>query len=141
MSGLSGIGVKVESGPERPAEVFGNALPLLHEIRHALARLISEGEPTVIDVQSIPMGPGDMQRLLDALGEGEVRAEIEALGKTVVRESRYSGVWILEYMNGSGGVAGRFVEITWIPSLLQAQREDVEAGLKELGDALASTGS
>ena len=141
MSGLSGIGVKVESGTERPAEVFGNAMPLLHEIRHALARLVEAGEPTVIDVQSIPMGPGDMQRLLDALGEGEVRAEIEALGKTVIRESRYSGVWIVEHMSGSGGVAGRFVEITWVPSLLQAQREDVEAGLEALVDALASAGN
>ena len=141
MSGLSGIGVKVESGTERPAEVFGNALPLLHEIRHALARLVEAGEPTVIDVQSIPMGPGDMQRLLDALGEGEVRAEIEALGKTVIRESRYSGVWIVEHMSGSGGVAGRFVEITWVPSLLQAQREDVEAGLEALVDALAPAGN
>lgn len=141
MSGLSGIGVKVESGTERPAEVFGNTLPLLHEIRHALARLVEAGEPTVIDVQSIPMGPGDMQRLLDALGEGEVRAEIEALGKTVIRESRYSGVWIVEHMSGSGGVAGRFVEITWVPSLLQAQREDVEAGLEALVDALAPAGN
>ena len=141
MSGLSGIGVKVESGELEPGEVFANTLPLLHEIRHALARLVEEGEPTVIDVQSIPMGPGDMRRLLDALGEGEVRAEFEALGKTVIRESRYSGVWIVEHLNGSGGVAGRFVEITWIPSVLQAQREDVEAGLKELGDALASAGS
>lgn len=141
MSGLSGIGVKVESGELEPGEVFANTLPLLHEIRHALARLVEEGEPTVIDVQSIPMGPGDMRRLLDALGEGEVRAEFEALGKTVIRESRYSGVWIVEHLNGSGGIAGRFVEITWIPSVLQAQREDVEAGLKELGDALASAGS
>jgi len=141
MSGLTGIGVKVESGEQQPGEVFANTLPLLHEIRHALTRLVAEGEPTVIDVQSIPMGPGDMRRLLEALGEGEVRAEFEALGKTVIRESRYSGVWIVEHLNGSGGVAGRFVEITWIPSVLQAQREDVEAGLKELGDALASAGS
>ena len=141
MSGLSGIGVKVESGTEQPGEVFANTLPLLHEIRHALTRLVEAGEPTVIDVQSIPMGPGDMRRLLDALGEGEVRAEVEALGKTVIRESRYSGVWIVEHLSGSGGVAGRFVEITWVPSLLHAQREDVEAGLKELGDALASASS
>ncbi|MGD9387744.1 MAG: hydrogenase expression/formation C-terminal domain-containing protein [Gammaproteobacteria bacterium] len=141
MSGLSGIGVKVESGGGTPVEIFGNALPLLHEIRHALARLIESGEPTVIDVQSIPMGPGDMSRLLDALGEGEVRAEFESLGKTVIRESRYAGAWIIEHLNGSGGVAGRFIEITWVPSLLQSQREDVEAGLEALADALASTGN
>ncbi|NGP54381.1 hydrogenase expression/formation protein [Thioalkalivibrio sp. XN8] len=141
MSGLSGIGVKVESGAAAPDEIYANTLPLLHEIRHALARLVESGEPTVIDIQSIPMGPGDMNRLMDALGEGEVRAEFEALGKTVIRESRYGGVWIIEHLNGSGGVAGRFIEITWVPSLLQAQREDVEAGLEALADALAAAGN
>ncbi|HUG99868.1 MAG TPA: hydrogenase expression/formation C-terminal domain-containing protein [Gammaproteobacteria bacterium] len=141
MDRLSGIGVKVESGQGLEPELRGNALPLLHEIRHALARLIEEGEPTTIDVQSLPMGPGDLRRLLDALGEGEVRAELEALGKTVMRESRYSGVWIIEHLNGSGGVASRFIEISWVPSLLQAQVEDVQKGLTELADALATAGN
>jgi hydrogenase-1 operon protein HyaF len=141
MSGLSGIGVKVESGPVVEPELRGNTLPLLHEIRHALARLIEDGEPTVIDVQSLPMGPGDLTRLLGALGDGEVRAEVEALGKTVVRESRYSGVWIIEHTSGSGTITSRFIEITWVPSLLHAQAEDVQAGLTELADALASAGS
>ncbi len=141
MSGLTGIGVKVESGAALEPELRGNALPLLHEIRHALARLIEEGEPTVIDIQSLPMGPGDMRRLFDALGEGEVRAELEALGKTVIRESRYSGVWIIEHLDGSGGFASRFIEITWVPSLLQAQVEDVQKGLTELANALASAGN
>jgi len=140
MSGLSGIGVQVESGGVEP-ELRGNTLPLLHEIRHALARLLEEGEPTVIDLQSIPMGPGDLQRLVDALGEGEVTAEIEALGKTVIRESRYSGAWMIEHMNENGGVAGRFVEIAWVPGLLQAQKEDVQAGLEELAGALATASS
>lgn len=141
MDRLSGIGVKVESGQGLEPELRGNALPLLHEIRHALARLIEEGESTTIDVQSLPMGPGDLRRLLDALGEGEVRAELEALGKTEIRESRYSGVWIIEHLNGSGGVASRFIEISWVPSLLQAQAEDVQKGLAELADALAPAGN
>lgn len=141
MNRLSDIGVKVESGGVAEPELRGNALPLLHEIRHALARLVDEGEPTVIDVQSIPMGPGDVKRLMDALGEGEVKAELDALGKTIIRESRYSGVWIIEHMNTSGGIASRFVEITWVPSILQAQAEDVRKGLKELADALAPAGS
>jgi hydrogenase-1 operon protein HyaF len=141
MSGLSGIGVKVESGGGLEPELRGNTLPLLHEIRHALARLIEQGEPTVIDIQSLPMGPGDDRRLFAALGDGEVRAELEALGKTVIRESRYSGVWIIEHLNGSGGIASRFIEITWVPSLLQAQAEDVQNGLAELTGALASGGN
>jgi hydrogenase-1 operon protein HyaF len=141
MSRLSDIGVQVEPGTSGEPELRGNSLPLLHEIRHALGRLLEVGESTIIDTQSIPMGPGDMNRLLDALGEGEVKAELEALGKTVIREARYSGVWIIEHMNDAGGVAGRFVEITWVPSLLQAQAEDVQRGLLELADALAPAGN
>jgi hydrogenase-1 operon protein HyaF len=141
MSRLSDISVKLEQAEAIEPELRGNALPLLHEIRHALGRLLEENEPTVIDVQSIPMGPGDMNRLLAVLGEGEVKAELDALGKTLIRESRYSGVWIIEHMNDAGGVAGRFVEITWVPSLLQAQAEDVQNGLKELAGALASAGN
>lgn len=141
MSGLSGIEVKVESGKGLEPELRGNALPLLHEIRHALARLIKEDEPTVIDVQSLPMGPGDLRRLLDVLGEGEVTAELDALGKSIIRESRYPGVWIIEHLNGSGGIASRFIEISWVPWLLHAQAEDVQHGLTELADALAPAGN
>jgi hydrogenase-1 operon protein HyaF len=141
MSGLSGIGVKVESVTLREPELRGNALPLLHEIRHALARLIDSGESTVIDLQSLPMGPGDLNRLLEALGTGEVRAELETRGTSVIRESRYSGVWIIEHMNGAGGVSSRFIEIAWVPPILQAQIEDVRQGLSELADALAPAGN
>jgi hydrogenase-1 operon protein HyaF len=140
MSSLAGIGVKVESGVALEPELRGNSLPLLHEIRHALARLIAEGETTVIDVQSLPMGPGDDRRLFEALGEGEVRAELSALGKSVIRESRYSGVWIIEHLNANGGIASRFIEIGWVPSLLQAQAEDVQKGLTELTGVLSPAG-
>jgi hydrogenase-1 operon protein HyaF len=141
MSGLSDISVKVEAGRGLEPELRGNALPLLHEIRHALSRLVEEGEPTVIDIQSIPMGPGDLRKLLEALGEGEVRAELETLGKTIIRESRYSGVWIIEHLSGTGGIASRFIEINWVPPILQAQAEDVQKGLAELADALAPAGN
>jgi hydrogenase-1 operon protein HyaF len=141
MSGLADISVKLEPGRGLEPELRGNALPLLHEIRHALARLVEEGEPTVIDIQSIPMGPGDLRKLLDALGEGEVRAELDTLGKTIIRESRYSGVWIIEHLSGTGGIASRFIEINWVPPILQAQAEDVQKGLAELADALAPAGN
>lgn len=138
MNRLEGIGVKVESSGCREPESWGNAVPILHEIRHALARLLELGEATAIDLRSIPMGPGDERRLFDALGEGELRAELDALGKSTIREARYPGVWIVEHLNGSGEVVGRFVEVTWIPAILQAQPEDVRAGLDTLTESLAA---
>jgi hydrogenase-1 operon protein HyaF len=137
MSGLAGIGVKVEQAGDPGSLAWGTALPILHEVRHALARLVEQGEPTVIDLQSIPMGPGDDKRLLAGLGEGELKAELEALGKSVIRECRYPGVWLIEHYNVNGEVAARFIEVAWIPSILMAQQEDVCTGLAGLTEFLA----
>ena len=38
-----------------------NVIPLLHEIRHALAQLLEEGKETAIDLRSIPLAPGQRQ--------------------------------------------------------------------------------
>ncbi len=141
MSGLADIGVKVEPGDSPGDLAWGNALPILHEVRHALARLVEEGEPTVIDLQSIPMGPGDDRRLLAGLGEGELRAELQALGKSVVRECKYPGVWLVEHYNANDEVAARFIEVTWIPSILRSQEEDVSAGLAAFTEWLQNPGT
>lgn len=139
MTGLADIGVTVEQAGCATPDSRGNALPLLHEIRHALDRLLASGEPTAIDLNSLPMGPGDERRLFAALGEGEVRAELDALGRTLIRETRYPGVWITEHFNASGEVVGRLLEVTWVPAILQSQAEDVSAGLATLTRSLATT--
>ena len=40
-----------------------NVQPLLHEIRHALARLLDDGGHTVIDLRSLPLAPGEEEQL------------------------------------------------------------------------------
>ena len=55
--------LKVESGEN----LTHNVQPLLHEIRHALATLLDDGGRTVIDLRSIPLAPGEEQKLLDKL--------------------------------------------------------------------------
>jgi len=110
----------------------GNVGPLLHEIRHALARL-AEGEAgTVIDLRSLPLAPGEEQRIEEALGEGEVRAELDALGPTTILETRFPGVWLVTHCNTEDEIIGRLIEVTRIPGLLLAQPEDIRAGLRQL---------
>ncbi len=41
-----------------------NVAPLLHEIRHGLARLLETGAATIIDLRSIPMAPGEEERII-----------------------------------------------------------------------------
>lgn len=138
MSSLDKIAVVVEGAPTEPLR--GNALPLLHEIRHAIEKLLEEGEPTVLDLRSIPMGPGDEERLFDALGRGEIAVELESLGKSHIWETSYPGVWVVEHHNTTGEVAGKFVEVCRVPEIVRAQEEDLRMGLERIRERLAAVG-
>ena len=130
MSSLEAIAVRAEFET-------GNVKPLLHEIRHALVRLAEGGDGTVIDLQSLPLAPGEELRIEQALGEGEIAAELNALGRSKIVETSYPGVWMITHRNTEDEVIGRFIEVTRIPDLLQSQPEDVQAGLRRLTGELA----
>jgi len=114
----------------------GNVEPLLHEIRHALKRLADGEDGTVIDLQRLPLAPGEEERIEEVLGQGEVRAEINALGPTLVQETSYPGVWLVTHRNTEQVVVARFVEVTHIPELLKSQQADIENGASRLENEL-----
>jgi len=130
MTGLHGIPVRSET-PAEPA-FRGNAIPILHEVRHALERLIATGESTCIDLSSIPFGPGDEERLTAGLGTGEVRAVIDALGPTQVHETAIPGVWLVDYHNAEGERLALHIEIASIPEILRTQPEDLATAIAAL---------
>jgi len=112
--------------------VTGNVVPLLHEIRHALQRWLEKEERCVIDLRSLPLGPGEEERIIDELGEGEVRAQLSALGPSEVCETRFPGVWLVTHYNSNEEIIGRFVEICDMPSILKSQAGDIQDGLQRL---------
>ena len=129
MSSLDSIQVTTEVAT-------GNVDPLLHEIRHALARL-SQGETgTTIDLRSLPLAPGEEERIEATLGVGEVHAEVDALGPTLVQETSYPGVWLITHKNADDAVVARFIEVTDIPELLRSQPADIDAGIARLENEL-----
>jgi hydrogenase-1 operon protein HyaF len=115
----------------------GNVEPLLHDVRHALRRWLDEGEVTVIDLRSIPMGPGEEDRIVSALGRGEVQARMSALGPSEIIETRFPGVWLVTHYNNDEEIIGKFIEVCDMPRLLKAQEEDVREGLELLDAQLA----
>jgi len=125
VSSLETIPVNIEAAT-------GNVRPLLHEIRHALTRLANGEEGTVIDLRSLPLAPGEEERLNALLGKGEVCAEVDALGPTVVQETLFPGVWFITHCNADGATVARFIEVTRIPELLMSQQEDIDAGIRRL---------
>jgi hydrogenase-1 operon protein HyaF len=115
----------------------GNVLPLLHEIKHALRALIEQGREDVIDLGAIPMAPGDLAVLETFLGQGEVNASLDSFGKSEIRETRFSGVWLIIHYNENGECIGRFIEITSMPEILKSQAQDMGAALIELGEKIS----
>ena len=114
----------------------GNVEPLLHEIRHALKRLAGGEDGTTIDLKSLPLAPGEEERIEATLGTGEVRAEVDALGPTLIQETSYPGVWLITHKNADNAVVARFIEVTYIPELLRSQPEDIDAGIDRLENEL-----
>jgi hydrogenase-1 operon protein HyaF len=140
MSSLNNIPVVIESGtPSAPAhsadrqpQGHGNAEPVLHEVRHALARLIATGETTKIDLKAMPFGPGDLDRLLSFLGTGEVQASIEALGPTRIQETGVAGVWLVDYLNSEAQRLALHIEIATVPEILCPQPQDLDDAIASL---------
>jgi hydrogenase-1 operon protein HyaF len=121
-----------------PGEIAtGNVIPLLHEVRHAMQQLLDSGQETVIDLRSIPLGPGEEEQIAEQLGRGEVQVRLSALGPSEIVETRYPGVWLVTHHNNDGDIIGKFVEVCTIPRLVTAQHEDIRAGLQALSAQLA----
>ncbi|MGB0723625.1 MAG: hydrogenase expression/formation C-terminal domain-containing protein [Gammaproteobacteria bacterium] len=103
----------------------GNVEPLLHEIVHALEALARDGATAIIDLEAMPLAPGEADRIRAVLGEGEVRCTLSALGESSVAETGIPGVWWIEHHNAEGILMSRFIEVTRIPSILLTAPEDL----------------
>jgi hydrogenase-1 operon protein HyaF len=125
VSELAGIPVTVELAS-------GNVEPLLHEIGHALERLLDLGQAAVIDLRGVPLAPGEEGRILDFLGRGEVRAELDAVGLTTVDESRFAGVWVVTHHDAAGEIIGRLIEVTYVPEIIRSQVAEMRESRERL---------
>ncbi|MFZ0257475.1 MAG: hydrogenase expression/formation C-terminal domain-containing protein [Gammaproteobacteria bacterium] len=114
-----------------------HSLPVAHEVRHALQRLLDSGVETVIDVSRLPLTPTDEATLRDLLGFGEVKAELNVIGRSSICETAISGVWWVEHYGTHGESLGRFIEITPIPAILKAQPQDMREALTRLTEHLS----
>jgi hydrogenase-1 operon protein HyaF len=126
---LQAIAVRVES-PEDYS--VGNISALLAEIATQLEKFIATGESAEIDLKSLPLGPLEYEQLRLTLGQGEVAANLEAIGPSEIIETKFPGVWWVTHYNVEGDIVADLIEIARIPSLLQSQPDDMQAGLARL---------
>jgi hydrogenase-1 operon protein HyaF len=110
----------------------GNIRALLSEIAALLEKLVKTGKTGMIDLNSLPLAPGEYEQLRQTLGQGEISARIEAIGPSEIIETRYPGVWWVTHYNVEGDIVADMLEITTIPEILKSQSDDIRAGLELL---------
>jgi hydrogenase-1 operon protein HyaF len=105
---------------------------VLAEVVQRLEQLADGGTPEAIDLRSLPLNPGDRERLADALGEGEVDITLRLDGTSHVRETGATGVWWVEHRDARGDVIAELLEITRIPEILNADPGDIGRSARAL---------
>lgn len=111
---------------------IGNLRALLTEIAALLEKFSVNGETGMIDLNSLPLAPGEYEQLRQLLGQGEVTVRIEAIGPSEIIETRYPGVWWVTHYNVEGDIVADMLEITDIPEIIKSQQTDINTGLELL---------
>jgi hydrogenase-1 operon protein HyaF len=106
-----------------------NAQPVLHEVRHALDKLIQQHESTVIDLHALPMTKIDFDEIFDTLGRGELHIVFNGLGKSEIWDTYYQGVWVIEHHPYFTDDCQYFIEINKVPDLLVFRQKDLSDSL------------
>lgn len=110
----------------------GAAVAVLREVAGMLERMNAGGEGGAVDLHSLPLSSADRRWLRERLGKGEVEARLSLGGESLMTEMGCPGIWWIEHRNEQGAVESEYIEVAWVPELLPAHPEDVEAGLETL---------
>lgn len=105
---------------------------LLNELQSKLTRLANSGHCDSIDLRSLPLFPGDLERLKQCLGSGEVQIKLNAMGPSEIYETAVAGIWWITHYNQFDDIVAETLEITLLPDILKTAPADLHAGLETL---------
>jgi hydrogenase-1 operon protein HyaF len=117
----------------------GMALSVLTEIHHMLEALAESGRTGSIDLRSLPLSEADRAELEQALGRGEVQAQMDLAGESEVWETTYPGVWWIRHKGAGGKIATEEISVCRIPEILKTHPVDIEAAAARLKQELETT--
>ncbi|MDE2093257.1 MAG: hypothetical protein KGL99_17615 [Burkholderiales bacterium] len=108
-----------------------------------VARLLRElaGDPrcdAAIDLNSLPLGEGERERLRRRLGRGEVEAAFDLAGPTRITETAYAGVWWVRHADVDDRPVLEHIVVARVPALLLAHPADIEVAARRIGTELAA---
>lgn len=133
MSKLEQIPVQVVQG------TTSQVAAILNEIDALLIKLIEQDESSAIDLRSLPLFPGDYEKLKAVLGEGEISVSLDTLGPSEIIETIIPGVWWCTHYNEADEKIAEFIEITRVPSLLQTDLDELQHSRDKLAGLIQQT--
>jgi hypothetical protein len=137
MSKITEIPVHIELSNESfPSESASMLIPILHELVAMHKTLLSSGQSNILDLRHEPLDVEEITALKELLGQGEINANLTALGSTNISETSVSGVWWITHFNQEGNILSEAIEITTCPEMLKTFPEDLEPALVKLQDKL-----
>ena len=143
LSRLAEIPIRIEglrpaAAPAPTGGLGGGVAALLTELTSLLDGLAETRMPAAIDLFSLPMSPQDRSELERVLGQGEVRATIDAEGRSTLRETRMSGVWWVEHRDAQGALVAELLEVAQVPAILASEFDEIAAAARSLRAHLSS---
>lgn len=121
--------------PEKDAGLM-NAPAVLTEIV-GKARAFKAGDGAhVVNLTLLPMSPEDLDCLTRTLGVGAVTILSRGYGNCRITSTRLPNVWWVQYFNSMDTLILNTIEVSDVPEVALASREDYEDSIERLGEWL-----
>lgn len=113
-----------------------NAPPLLPEINAEIERRAVASEPHVINLSLLPHTEQDLALLDRQLGKGWLTVLSRGYGNCRVESTGTRNVWWVRFYNSQDALILNTIEITAIPEIVRAAREDIHDSAGRLYEIL-----
>lgn len=122
--------------PERLGPNIFNAPPLVAEIDEHLDKAGNGAGPHVINLSLLPHTEEDLTFLNDLLGRGGLTILSRGYGNCRITATALSGVWWVQYFNSQDALILNSIEITAVPDVARAAREDLQDSAERLAEVI-----
>lgn len=113
-----------------------NAAPLLTEINDKLPEFQLNPDPHIINLSLLPHTEEDLAFLAASLGEGSVVILSRGYGNCRISSTSTRNVWWVVYFNSQDTVILNTIEVSKIPNVACAAKEDIEDSTERLNEIL-----
>lgn len=126
----------IDLSESRNLENMPNALPLLVELEHHRRTFGTDGESKSINLTLLPLSQEELEFIDARLGRGPLDVLSRAYGKCEVISTEFQHVWWVRYYNAMGSLILNLLEVTDVPQVIAAAREDIRDSENRLDELL-----